>query len=1122
MTMTRRVLFGLIALLLTGAAAHAETHDFYVFTYCPSTDPMCGFASNETYRAYIETAVQEMNVEWERIGMSFHPVVFDIEQNDYYGVTQGCDGDVSQTIKDRRVEWKANVAALFPDALSVMITPGGSWCCSHIPGTPYGHPENDAFPALFGLFCSTSWGAVELGGILAHEVGHSYCLVHTQTFRDPATDGPNPDQDNDDCCGIGDTNPDPARLEGYDPKGPWGDLDINGNPVNGHQWCTNQSLDGLTDDGSPHDTLCQPTCFLFQNNVQSVTSDQPPSDASMSYYMRSCIGPYVRNGQTSYAFGDDSVDQVRNVCIPQVPERANLPDVCAGHGGDPDFDGICNAFDNCPAAKNTPQADADGDGTGDVCDLCPGNPNATGDMDQDGVGDLCDPDKDGDTCDDDTIDEDPDNGRVRIGFQFQPGCGFGIEPVYASAEIDSDHDGIKGCQDVDDDNDGICDGAAAHGPGSPGAPAGCTAGPDPCTEAPDLSCYGISGSPVLCQPPWLVCLGGGCVEFFLKIVSVINPGDEVVLDGGMSILNRKIYTSPLAGATLSQTGKALAGDFASLGLAGGSPGAAAASDDADAVTGLLAPGRVRLEIWSHRSRARVAIVGEYDPSQVVLGDLARGTVLELEPTVDASGLPHLGVKTAYDRFDNDSPMDTDADRRPDSMDDCLAVPNFLQIDADGDGFGNACDADIDGDFLITSDDVAAVHACAGADLTYEGLIGEPESDEGAASPDAVLTGLKERCRAMDLDDNARVDAADENLARAMLGLPPGPSAKKPSTTGCTPANCDDGLACTFDYCDASGVCRHVPGACNDKNPCTTDSCNPLSGACTHTAVACNDGNPCTSDSCDPALGCRSVPVTDGLPCDDGSACTQGETCRTGVCGGGLPLGCDDHNPCTTDSCSPATAVCVHTPACDDGNPCTADSCGPTGSCTHQPVSNGTICNDGNACTVGDVCSSGVCSAPPKNCDDGSLCTVDLCESSGQCVHTPKDCDDGNACTTDSCLASTGQCVNLAVPFGLPTLSLAGPASLSWDGPPGTTWNTYRGTIPATLMGSRRQTYDHECLETLDFLEDGPRQSLDPGLPPPGAAFYYFVTERNSCGEGLPGFDSNGTPVPNASPCLTGP
>ena len=41
--------------------------------------------------------------------------------------------------------------------------------------------------------------------------------------------------------------------------------------------------------------------------------------------------------------------------------------------------------------------------------------------------------------------------------------------------------------------------------------------------------------------------------------------------------------------------------------------------------------------------------------------------------------------------------------------------------------------------------------------------------------------------------------------------------------------------------------------------------------------------------------------------------------------------CDDANPCTTDTCNPATGTCVYTPntnPCDDGNVCTTnDACG---------------------------------------------------------------------------------------------------------------------------------------------------------------------------------------------------
>ena len=102
------------------------------------------------------------------------------------------------------------------------------------------------------------------------------------------------------------------------------------------------------------------------------------------------------------------------------------------------------------------------------------------------------------------------------------------------------------------------------------------------------------------------------------------------------------------------------------------------------------------------------------------------------------------------------------------------------------------------------------------------------------------------------------------------------------------------------------------------------------------------------------------------------------------------------------------------------------------------------------------------------------------------------------------------------------LTLAGPVALGWTGPAGTGWNSYRGTIPAGMMASRPVPYDHVCLETLDFLGDGPTSSLDPGLPAAGTAFYYLVTERNDCGEGVPGTDWLGAPVPSASPCVVGP
>src|SRR5439155_1233083 len=93
----------------------------------------------------------------------------------------------------------------------------------------------------------------------------------------------------------------------------------------------------------------------------------------------------------------------KNDNCPTVPnasqadaDRDGTGDACDPCPGDPDNDrdndGICAGtgfrapktgdHDNCPNAQNADQADSDGDGIGNVCDLCPGDPL----NDQDGDG----------------------------------------------------------------------------------------------------------------------------------------------------------------------------------------------------------------------------------------------------------------------------------------------------------------------------------------------------------------------------------------------------------------------------------------------------------------------------------------------------------------------------------------------------------------------------------------------------------------------------------------------------------------------------------------------------------------------------------------------------------------
>ncbi len=76
----------------------------------------------------------------------------------------------------------------------------------------------------------------------------------------------------------------------------------------------------------------------------------------------------------------------------QIPADCEEPEIdnCKK---DQDRDGLALSCDNAEGAPNPGQSDIDGDGIGDVVDLCPlvgGDPNNTSDTDRDGVGDSCD------------------------------------------------------------------------------------------------------------------------------------------------------------------------------------------------------------------------------------------------------------------------------------------------------------------------------------------------------------------------------------------------------------------------------------------------------------------------------------------------------------------------------------------------------------------------------------------------------------------------------------------------------------------------------------------------------------------------------------------------------------
>ena len=151
--------------------------------------------------------------------------------------------------------------------------------------------------------------------------------------------------------------------------------------------------------------------------------------------------------------------------------------------------------------------------------------------------------------------------------------------------------------------------------------------------------------------------------------------------------------------------------------------------------------------------------------------------------------------------------------------------------------------------------------------------------------------------------------------------------------------CDDANPCTSDSCDPVNGCEHAAkaGTCSDGDPCTDgDICS--SSACKPgNAKVCDDGNPCTSDTCLQGVGCQSK-INSGASCDDAQACTDQDTCN-------------------------ATGVCVgKAKVCDDGNACTTDKC-VAGACATTAAADGSACDDNNACTPATTCAAGLCTVP---------------------------------------------------------------------------------------------------------------------------------------------------------------
>ena len=298
----------------------------------------------------------------------------------------------------------------------------------------------------------------------------------------------------------------------------------------------------------------------------------------------------------------------------------------------------------------------------------------------------------------------------------------------------------------------------------------------------------------------------------------------------------------------------------------------------------------------------------------------------------------------------------------------------------------------------------------GNDASGDSSVGDPAEDIVAAFATADGTNLYLRV------DIAEASCTDGTYYRDADGDGYGDVAT--TTQACSaPAgyvadstDCDDTRSSV--YPGAAETCNGLDDDCD----ATTDEGFSVGEACTSGSGSCAGSGTIVCDPGGAGSHCGANPQPDGTACDDGDACTTLDACQGGSCSGAGTRDCDDHNPCTVDSCVALTGACVHVVvSCDDLDPCTTDSCDPaSGQCRTTAAPDGAACDDGSACTQTDTCQAGACTGSnPVTC-----LALDQCHEAGACdpatgvcsnpvAPDGSSCNDANACTqTDTCQAGT--------------------------------------------------------------------------------------------------------------------